>query len=149
MSKSHATGGKNEQEKKKAQKRQEKMEKKKERQANSNRGKSLEDMLAYLDENGNLTTTPPDPEKKTTVNAEDIQLTPGARNVEETSASRKGIVKFFNEEKGYGFIIDQGSKESIFVHVSQLQEPVTEGDRVLFETESGAKGPVAVKVRKS
>ena len=64
MAKSQETFSKKEKEKLKLKKRREKEEKKAERKANSQKGLELEDMLAYVDENGNLTTTPPDPKKR-------------------------------------------------------------------------------------
>ncbi|MCB0621256.1 MAG: cold shock domain-containing protein [Saprospiraceae bacterium] len=60
---------------------------------------------------------------------------------------RKGRVKFFNEEKGYGFIIDLETEDSIFVHINNLDEPLQENDRVTFEVEMGPKGPNAVQVK--
>lgn len=146
MSKSQATVGKKENEKKKARKRQDKLDKKEERRQNNNKGKGLEEMMAYLDENGNLTSTPPDPRRKEEINAADISLSPSQEK--DPDAGRKGVVKFFNGEKGFGFIIDKHSKASIFFHINNLLEPVKEGDNVLFETERGPKGPTAVKVRK-
>ena len=59
-----------------------------------------------------------------------------------------GKVKFFNTEKGYGFIIpDQGGKE-VFVHKTGVREPLWEGDAVTYELEEGPKGMNAVNVKK-
>ncbi|OOG72316.1 cold-shock protein [Algoriphagus sp. A40] len=58
-----------------------------------------------------------------------------------------GTVKFFNEAKGFGFIVDNSSKEEIFVHVSGLIDKIREGDTVAFETERGKKGMNAVNVK--
>jgi len=74
MGKSQETFSKKEKEKKKLKKRQDKEEKMDERKANVSKGKSLDDMMAYIDENGNLSATPPDPKKKTVINVEDIQI---------------------------------------------------------------------------
>ena len=52
----------------------------------------------------------------------------------------KGTVKFFNDSKGYGFIIDNDSKKEYFVHVSGLIDEVREGDEVEFELQEGKKG---------
>ncbi|MBK7940226.1 MAG: cold shock domain-containing protein [Lewinellaceae bacterium] len=60
---------------------------------------------------------------------------------------RKGQVKFFNTEKGYGFIIDAESQDSIFVHVNNISGQIRENDRVTFEVEMGPKGPNAVNVK--
>ena len=60
---------------------------------------------------------------------------------------RTGTIKFFNETKGFGFIIDTNSNEQIFFHVSGLKDEVREGNSVTFEVEEGRKGPNAVQVR--
>ncbi len=147
MSKSQETYSKKEKEKKKQQKRKEKDEKREERKANSKKGKSFEDMIAYVDENGQLSSTPPDPNKRKVLNLEDIQL--GARieqAPEPMEILRKGKITFYNTEKGYGFIKDERSQESVFFHVNGLNGPVKESDKVTFETEMGQKGMVAIKV---
>ena len=60
-----------------------------------------------------------------------------------------GTVKFFNEEKGYGFITDEATREDFFVHVTGLNgATVQQNDRVEFETQEGRKGINAVNVRK-
>lgn len=60
---------------------------------------------------------------------------------------RTGTVKFFNEEKGYGFITDEETGNDIFVHASGMRvESLTQGDRVHFEEEEGRKGKVAAQV---
>ncbi|MDL5044925.1 hypothetical protein QQ054_02570 [Oscillatoria amoena NRMC-F 0135] len=63
MARSKETQGKKENDKKKQKKRKEKEEKREERKANYKKGKSLEEMMAYVDENGNISNTPPDPKK--------------------------------------------------------------------------------------
>lgn len=58
-----------------------------------------------------------------------------------------GTVKFFNESKGFGFIVDNSTHEEIFVHVSGLVDNIRQGDVVTFETARGKKGMNAVNVR--
>ena len=58
-----------------------------------------------------------------------------------------GIVKFFNESKGYGFVKDQDTEKEYFVHVSGLVDKVTENDEVTFELQEGKKGLNAVNVK--
>lgn len=149
MARSQETVGKKEKQKKKARKKQDKQEKRLERKANNNKGKSLEEMMVYLDENGNLTDTPPDPKKKIEIKTEDIRLGAARHDEGPQEVERKGVITFFNDSKGYGFINDLKSQENIFVHINQLQEPVKEKDKVIFETERGPRGLSAVKVRKA
>jgi len=58
-----------------------------------------------------------------------------------------GTVKFFNEAKGFGFVVDNSTKEEIFVHVTGLIDNIREGDQVTFNTERGKKGMNAVDVK--
>jgi CspA family cold shock protein len=60
----------------------------------------------------------------------------------------KGTVKFFNAEKGFGFIKHDDSSKETFVHASGLTQPVTTGDKVEFDVQEGKKGPNAVNVKK-
>lgn len=59
-----------------------------------------------------------------------------------------GKVKFFIEEKGYGFITANDSEKDYFFHSSGLLGPVRKDDSVSFDVEEGKKGPKAVKIRK-
>jgi CspA family cold shock protein len=59
----------------------------------------------------------------------------------------KGTVKFFNETKGFGFIIEDESKTEYFVHVTGLIDKIREGDVVEFELAEGKKGMNAVNVK--
>jgi CspA family cold shock protein len=61
---------------------------------------------------------------------------------------KTGVVKFFNEQKGFGFIVDEDSKQEVFVHHSGLIEKVRENDKVEFELMQGKKGPNAVNVKR-
>ena len=60
---------------------------------------------------------------------------------------QEGKVKFFNEAKGFGFIIPNSGESEIFVHVSGLIDKVRENDNVSYEVEQGRKGLNAVNVR--
>jgi len=59
----------------------------------------------------------------------------------------KGTVKFFNESKGFGFIVEEGSNTEYFVHVSGLIDEIREGNEVEFELTEGKKGLNAVNVK--
>jgi cold shock CspA family protein len=148
MAKSQQTFNKKEREKKRLQNRQDKEQKKADRKADGGKGKSLEDMMAYVDDNGNISSTPPDPGKKRTVQQDSIQISISKQApMDPALAIRTGTVTFFNESKGYGFIRDHQTQESLFVHVTGLAQPVKEKDKVTFEVGSGPKGPSAVNVK--
>ena len=147
MAKSQDTFNKKEKEKKRLKKRQEKNVKREDRKSNSTGG-DLESMLAYVDENGNLTDTPPDPSKKRKVNASSIEISVPRREEEEIDPIRTGRIDFFNDSKGFGFIKEKDTQEKYFVHVNGLLEDVREGDNVIFELERGLKGLNAVRVKK-
>ena len=60
---------------------------------------------------------------------------------------KTGKVKFFNSSKGFGFIVEEGTQQEIFVHVTGLKDQIRDNDNVTFEVEQGRKGPNAVNVR--
>ena len=62
---------------------------------------------------------------------------------------KTGTVKFFNETKGFGFIIDDESNTEYFVHVTGLIDEIREGDKVEFELTEGKKGLNAVNVKQA
>jgi len=59
----------------------------------------------------------------------------------------KGIVKFFNDSKGYGFIKDEETSKEYFVHVTGLIDEVKENDEVTYELQEGRKGLNAINVK--
>lgn len=148
MGRSQETVNKREREKQRARKAQEKKEKMQERKQNKEKGKSMNDMIAYLDENGNISSTPPDPKKKRVFSHEDIQISVPKQEERQQAAIRTGIVSYYNQAKGFGFITDNETKERVFVHNSQLSGPIMENDRVQFEIENSIKGPSAVNLSK-
>ena len=114
------TWNKKEREKKKKQKKKQKEERKIDRKEGA-KGTNPNDNFSYIDEYGNVTSTPPDPLKKITFNLEDIEIgVPKRAEVDPADLIRRGIVTFFNDSKGYGFIRDEKTQESIFVHVNGL-----------------------------
>jgi len=64
------------------------------------------------------------------------------------NSTNSGVVKFFLQEKGYGFIVDNTSKEDVYVHFSGTLDRIKQGDEVEFDIESGEKGPKAVNVKR-
>lgn len=142
------TWNKKEREKKKKQNKKEKAEKKQERKENNKGSNSDESMFAYLDENGNLSSTPPDPRKRVIIKAEDIEIgVPKQAPINPEDLIRTGVVTFFNDSKGYGFIKDLETQESVFVHINALSEAIKEQNKVTFEVEMGPKGANAVNVK--
>jgi len=148
MAKSQQTFNKKEREKKKRKKKQDKIarraQRKLEREAEGK--KSFDEQLSYIDENGNLVDTPPDPAKKFTIKAEDILLGVPSNSHMPQNKIRTGKVKFFNEEKAYGFITDKETKDQIFVHINNCKDQIKENYKVQFELSKGPKGPTAINV---
>jgi cold shock CspA family protein len=132
---------------KKEKKRKEK-EKKKLNKKEGRDGNNLDDMIAYVDEFGNITSTPPDLTQKTVIKAEDIELgIPKRLESDAIETVRKGIVTFFNDSKGYGFIKDSQTQQSVFVHANGCVDQIGENNKVTYEVTSGPKGLNAVNVK--
>jgi len=147
MSKSRESYNKKEVKKRKEKKRKEKEERKLAKKEAKKKG-NLEDMMAYIDENGVIISTPPDPAKKKSIELEDIQISsPKHDTTMDFDPNRKGTVSFFNESKGFGFINDSETQESVFVHANNVLEEIKEGDYVCFKMEKGPKGPIALNVK--
>ena len=146
MGRSQETSNKKEVKNNKEKKRKEKAKKRLIKKESGKKG-SFSDMIAYVDEFGKITSTPPDPSKKIQVEAEDIELSATKSDpAQKTDFMRKGVVTFFNESKGFGFIRDMETKQSVFVHANNLMEDVKENNIVNFEIGKGPKGPTALKV---
>ena len=147
MGRSQESFNKKEVRKKKEKKRQDKEKKRLARKDGEKKG-GLDDMIAYVDENGRLTDTPPDPASKKKTKAEDIEISiPRQDPNDKPDPIRRGRLTFYNDSKGYGFIRDAETQESVFVHVNEFQDDIMEGNMVSFEVEKGQKGPAAVRVK--
>lgn len=146
MARSQETFSKKEKEKKKLKKKKEKQQKREERKANSDGG-GLDNMIAYVDQDGNITDTPPEEQKRTKVKAENIEIGVPKREKEEMPTDFEGKVAFFNDSKGYGFIKENVTQEKYFVHVHGCVDEIQENDNVSFELERGMKGMNAVNVK--
>jgi cold shock CspA family protein len=147
MAKSQQTYSKKEKEKAKQKKKEDKQKKKEARKADKTPGIDF----VYVDYNGNLTDTPPDPSMKVEIEAEDIILGIPPKEEGDREAFdpvRKGTVSFYDSSKGFGFIIDNENSEKYFTHVSGIIDEITENDSVSFELEKGQRGMNAVKVTK-
>ncbi len=135
--------GKKDREKKKQQKKKEKAERKEQRQSEESTGTPF----AYINADGFMQDTPPDPDEKFVVNAEDLVLgIPKKEDIEEDPI-RLGTVNFFNHDKGFGFIVDSGNRESIFVHMEGCIDDINDNNKVVFEVKKGPKGPMAFNVQ--
>ncbi len=133
---------KKEREKKRRKKKQEKADRKRLRKEEGVKGPEF----MYVGEDGNLHATPP--EHKVTISAEEIDVSvPKQEKSETPKFARNGVVKFFDTAKGYGFITDNASGESLFVHMDNLVDKIKQNDKVTFEVGSGPKGKIALKVK--
>ncbi len=148
MARSNETFSKKEKEKKKAKKQLDKKEKAAERKANAVKGGDLNDMIAYVDQDGNITSTPPS-YQKSNISADDIQIATPKQAAMTGDEMNTGVISFFNTDKGYGFIRDADTRENVFFHVNNLQYQAKENDKVKFQTEKGPKGLSAVKIAKA
>jgi len=147
MGRSQETFGKKEVKKRQEQKRKVKEQKRSKKKTEGKRT-NFDDMIAYVDEFGMITSTPPDPDKKTVVIAENIELKITKNKPDSVpDYVRKGVVLYFDESKGYGFIRDMESNLKVFVHANNLLEPIKENNIVVFESSKGPKGISASKVK--
>ncbi|WP_086476719.1 cold-shock protein [Arenibacter amylolyticus] len=148
MAKSQQTYNKSEKEKKRLKKREEKQKRKLARKAEAKDNPGIQ--FAYVDHDGNLTDTPPDPSEKVEIDASTIEIGIPKKEEgdEEFDPLRNGKVSFFDHSKGFGFIIDSENNEKYFTHISGIIDEITENDKVSFELEKGMKGMNAVRVKK-
>ncbi|MDR0349004.1 MAG: cold shock domain-containing protein [Tannerella sp.] len=138
---------KRENEKKKQQKRLEKQKRKEEKKISGK--SSMDDMIAYVDENGVISSTPPDIQQREKVDPEEILISipkRDDRNDSEETVIRKGRVDYFNKSKGYGFIKDTDGSDNYFFHISSAPKDITEGSLVTYDLEKGMKGMNAIHI---
>ena len=101
----------------------------------------------YLDANGNFVDTPPDDTEKTEVDETSIQISTPKSAPIDMDAVREGKVTFFNDQRGYGFIEENGTQEKFYVHISQTTIVLKIGHKVKFQIEKGDRGFNAVNVQ--
>ena len=139
------TVDKRENEKKRLARRAEKQKRKEEKKL-SPKANSLDDMIAYVDENGMITSTPPTGNiKKEEIKQEEIVISTPKKE-KEVPTVMKGRVEFFNTSKGFGFIKDLSGTEKYFFHVNNVMADISENDIVTFDLERGIKGMNAVNI---
>jgi cold shock CspA family protein len=104
-------------------------------------------MMGYVDEFGQVHAAPPEDVDREEIKLEDIEISVAKKEHIEVDPIRLGMVTMFNEDKGFGFIRDLESQDSVFVHISNIKaEEIREGNKVQFEIEVSPKGPSAVRV---
>ena len=139
------TVDKRENEKKRLARRAEKQKRKEEKKL-SPKANSLDDMIAYVDENGMITSTPPTENiKKEEIKQEEIVISTPKKE-KEVPTVMKGRVEFFNTSKRFGFIKDLSGTEKYFFHVNNVMADISENDIVTFDLERGIKGMNAVNI---
>ncbi len=135
--------GKRENEKKKQARRVEKQNRKEERKR-SGKVSNFDDMIAYVDENGMITSTPPENNcKKKEIDQEEIRISTPKK---EAQAVLKGRIEHLNTSKGYGFIKDLSGTDKYFFHVSNVVNYIAENDIVTFDLERGKRGMNAINI---
>jgi cold shock CspA family protein len=147
MASSQETFNKRDKEKKRLKKRLDKQQKLADRKSKS-QSDGPGNMIAYVDEYGHITDTPPNPANKKKIDAGSIEIGVPKRGSVETTSIRTGRVEFFNHSKGFGFIKESDTQEKYFVHVNNLSEEINENDTVTFEVERTVKGMNAIRVKK-
>lgn len=146
MARSQETFGKKEVRNKKDKKRKEKEQRKLEKKEHGK--KSFDDMIAWVDENGMITNTPPDPTaKKEEIKAENIEIGVPKSEFRVNNKLKTGTLTKFDTSKGFGFITISNSNDSVFVHINDCLDKIEVGNKVEFETEKGLKGLKAINVK--
>jgi len=146
MGKTKETFGKKEVRNKLVKKRKEKETRRLEKKEQGKNG-NFNDMIAWVDENGMLSSTPPDLTQRKEIKAEHIEIAVPKAEFRINTKKRTGRLKSYDESKGFGFIIDSQFNDSLFVHLNDCLEPLQVGRRVEFEIERGVKGQKAVRVK--
>jgi cold shock CspA family protein len=148
MGRSQESFNKKEVRSKKEKKRKEKAEKRAARREGEKKS-SLDDMIAYVDANGNIVSTPPpEPTPNDEIKLEDIEVSvPKGGSAADEDPIKKGIVTIFNDSKGFGFIKNSDTKQDVFVHINNIVDEIKEGNKVTYEEEMGQRGPTAVNVK--
>lgn len=132
---------KKEKNKKKALKKVEKLNKRELRKTVNNKGKSLEEMIVYVDVLGRLTDVHPDQQDQ----EQDLL---NASQESKQDLMYNGTINSYEKNKGYGFITQENSNDRVFFHFKVLNEEVIVGDKVQFSKELTEKGTRATRIKK-
>lgn len=136
---------KKENNKKKSKKLQDKQLRREERKDNNNKGKTLDDMIVYVDVNGHFTEVPPHLQNREADLAKAKKAQEDATIDPDTDFT--GIVTYLSD-KGYGFITEEKTGENIFFHVGQTTQTVEKHNKVTYKKEMTPKGYRAIDIRK-
>lgn len=136
---------KKENNKKKNKKQQDKLLRREDRKANNNKGKSLDDMIVYVDVNGNFTSVPPHLQNREADLARAQKAQQSAE--EDPDAFFTGTITFLSD-KGYGFITESTTGENVFFYGAQLTFEVRKHDKVSYKKEMTPKGYRAIDIKK-
>ncbi len=135
---------KKEREKKRRKRKTDKLDKKKQKKAEGIKPPEF----MYLDKDGNFSPTPIPESEKEEVDLADILIsTPKKTDSDESDFIKQGVVKFYNQEKCFGFIKEANSNDDYFAHADNIVDTIKERDKVTFEATTGPKGLVAINVR--
>lgn len=134
---------KKQQNKKKIEKQKEKESRRESRKSENNKGKSLDEMIVYVDVNGNFTSVPPHLQDREAdlARAEQQRIVAVDPETEFT-----GTVTFVSD-KGYGFITEDNSRENIYFHQNDLGQALNKYDKVSYRVETSFKGNRAVDIK--
>jgi len=146
MGRAKETFGKKEVRNKQAKKRKEKEKRRQERKEKGS--DSFDDMIAWVDENGNICSEPPDADQKEEVDAEQIEVSVPKGGAKIKDMLNTGKIKNYDENKGYGFIYCNQLNDSVFFHINDCEQDIQTGDKVEFKTENGPRGLKAFNINK-
>lgn len=135
---------KKENNKKKTKRLQDKQLRRDDRKDNNNKGKSLDDMIVYVDVNGHFTEVPPHLQNR---DADLARAKKAQESAVDPNADFTGIVTYLSE-KGFGFITEDKTGENVFFHVGQTTQTIEKHNKVSYKKELTPKGYQAIEVKK-
>ena len=130
--------------KKKIKKLKDKQLRREDRKDNNNKGKTLDDMIVYVDVNGHFTEVPPHLQNR---DADLARAKKAQESAVDPNADFTGIVTYLSE-KGFGFITEDKTGENVFFHVGQTTQTVEKHNKVSYKKELTPKGYQAIEVKK-
>lgn len=144
MARSQETFNKKNVRNKKEKKRKEKEKRKLEKREEDT--KDFDDMIAYVNEFGEISSTPFEDQKNAPKDVNKDKFEGKEDLVVEADDTNTGIIDYYNDDKGFGFIIEKGTKRKLFVHINDSKSKLKEGNKVKFTPLKEKKGWVAKEV---